>query len=286
MHLPLHSSVILDTHPEETRTNLEKFSLPRACYDARKTSVGQPPSMTTPIDPPANASPAEASSTQYRCRSTLNLYDSPELERLATQAAAGRCLRILSPLELSDVAAVEVQLCEDDYHGWISVLDMPQLAIAPTPYQPAILATADIQARIPAVIAFTQAAMNQPNEYLWGGTVGPNYDCSGLMQAAFAAAGVWIPRDAYQQERFTQPVAMQDLQPGDLVFFGPPPKATHVGLYLGHNRYIHSSGKDQGHNGIAIDILSTEGSAISRAYFAQLRQAGRVVASYQPTQTK
>lgn len=238
--------------------------------------------MTTPIDP---SQPA-ANTTQYQCRSLLNLYDSPELERLATQAATGRYLRILSPLELSDVAAVEVQLCEDDYSGWISVLDMPQLAIAPTPYQPAILATADIQARIPAVIAFTQAAMNQPHEYLWGGTVGPNYDCSGLMQAAFAATGIWIPRDAYQQESFTQPVARQDLQPGDLIFFGSPQKATHVGLYLGHNRYIHSSGKDQGHNGIAIDVLSSEGSAISQAYFAQLRQAGRVVASYQPTQTK
>jgi cell wall-associated NlpC family hydrolase len=63
--------------------------------------------------------------------------------------------------------------------------------------------------------------MATPNEYLWGGTVAPNYDCSGLMQAAFGSVGIQLPRDSYQQEAFTEPVAMDDLQRGDLLFFGP-----------------------------------------------------------------
>ncbi|HEY9859319.1 MAG TPA: C40 family peptidase, partial [Candidatus Obscuribacterales bacterium] len=118
--------------------------------------------------------------------------------------------------------------------------------------------------------------------YLWGGTVGPNYDCSGLMQAAFASVGIQLPRDAYQQEAFTQAIAVTDLQLGDLVFFGSPEKATHVGLYVGDHSYIHSSGKDQGRNGINIDRLSEQGDVVSQAYYRQLRGAGRVIASYQP----
>ncbi|HEY9910189.1 MAG TPA: C40 family peptidase, partial [Thermosynechococcaceae cyanobacterium] len=112
--------------------------------------------------------------------------------------------------------------------------------------------------------------------------VAPNYDCSGLMQAAFASVDIWIPRDAYQQEAFVQPIALSELIPGDLVFFGTPTKATHVGLYLGADQYIHSSGKDQGRNGIGIDRVSGQGDRVSQTYHAQLRGAGRVVACYQP----
>lgn len=221
-------------------------------------------------------------SSQYRCRAVLNLYDSPALDRLATQAAPGRYLHLENLVESESSTAWAVRLCEDDYPGWITAADQATLAMADTPYQPTQWTETDIRAKLPDAIAFAHAAMAQPNVYLWGGTVGPDYDCSGLMQAAFASVGIWLPRDAYQQEAFTQPLAVDELQPGDLVFFGPPQKATHVGLYLGHSRYIHSSGRDQGRNGIGIDHLSAQGDAVSRTYYAQLRGAGRVVAAYQP----
>ncbi|PZV15785.1 MAG: glycoside hydrolase [Leptolyngbya sp.] len=235
--------------------------------------------------------------TEYVCSQALDLFDSPTLERLATQAAIGRHLRTSTVLEQLEgdqntnelihlgKARIAVCLCEDDYPGWISITDLAYLEEATQPYQPISLAATEIQARIPDAIAFTHAAKNQPNYYLWGGTVAPNYDCSGLIQAAFASVGVWLPRDAYQQEAFTQSVPITQLQPGDLIFFGTPQKATHVGLYLGDNYYIHSSGKDQGHNGIEIDVLSDQGSSISQTYYAQLRGARRIVASYQPNRT-
>ncbi len=219
----------------------------------------------------------------YQTQAVLNLYDSPALERLATQAAPGRYLRVVSPRSPENPAsALEVYLCEDDYPGWIAPTELEQLAIAPQPYQPVAVDRATIQTRIPTAIAFTHAAMQQPNEYCWGGTVAPNYDCSGLMQAAFASVGIWLPRDAYQQEAFTQAIAVEAAEPGDLIFFGTPEKATHVGLYLGDRRYIHSSGKSQGHNGIAIDVLTAEGGGVSATYYAQLRGAGRILQSYCP----
>ena len=233
---------------------------------------------------------------EYQCQANINIYDSPKCDRLATQAAAGRHLRIVldSPVPLVsegrkenlEVAMPEarlayaLRLCEDDYPGWLAIQDAQLLEVAEKPYQAKVISEAEIRDKLPSAIAFTRHAMNQPNHYLWGGTVGPNYDCSGLMQAAFASLGIWLPRDAYQQEAFTQPIALASLQPGDLIFFGTAEKATHVGLYLGEGHYIHSSGKEQGRNGIGIDILSAAGDLVSQRYYRLLRGAGRVVKSY------
>ncbi|MEA5619912.1 C40 family peptidase [Cronbergia sp. UHCC 0137] len=216
---------------------------------------------------------------EYQCLADLNIYDSSECIRLATQAATGRHLRVTSN---DQDLAMGVYLLEDDYPGWVSVADWGLLQLVTVPYQASTLLEFEIKNLLPQVISFTHAAMQEPNYYLWGGTVPPNYDCSGLMQAAFASVGVWLPRDAYQQESFTQPIPISELQPGDLVFFGTPAKATHVGLSLGDRYYIHSSGKEKGRDGIAIDQLSEQGDIISQSYYQQLRGAGRVVKSYQP----
>ena len=239
-------------------------------------------------------------SGEYQCLADLNLYDSPECTRLATQAAVGRHLRITSndndvetrlmsqrvagvpPVVATGVASLQVCLCEDDYPGWVSPTDLSLLQSATLPYEATSFSQSQIKKLLAEVIVFTQKAMQQSNYYLWGGTVAPNYDCSGLMQAAFASVGIWIPRDAYQQEEFTQPITTAELEAGDLVFFGTPQKATHVGLYLADGYYIHSSGKDKGRNGISIDCLTEQGDAVSQSYYQQLRGAGRVVKSYEP----
>jgi cell wall-associated NlpC family hydrolase len=231
-----------------------------------------------------------ASSITYETTSPLNLYDSSEMKALATQARIGLRLQV-QPFLNQPLDAIQVVLCEDDYPGWIGLQDLDRIQPAATPYRPPNPSLPQIQAQIPNAIAFAQAAMTQPNIYLWGGTIGPNYDCSGLVQHAFSTQGIWLPRDAYQQESFVQPIANpsdrpEDLQavlePGDLIFFGTPVKATHVAIYLGNGTYIHSSGKDQGRNGIGIDALTEDGDPVSRNYYTQIRGAGRVVRSYQP----
>ena len=73
--------------------------------------------------------------------------------------------------------------------------------------------------------------------YLWGGTgpCDPGFDCSGLMQAAWAAAGVSIPRTTYEQYDALPHVPKADLEPGDLVFFED---LGHVGMYVGNGMMI------------------------------------------------
>ncbi len=115
-----------------------------------------------------------------------------------------------------------------------------------------------------------------------GGTIGPDLDCSGLVQTAFASTGIWLPRDAYQQERFCKPLTVQAndvnaLRSGDLIFFGTPERCTHVGIHLENGRYIHSSGIEHGRNGIGIDSLNPQDlHPVASHYRAELRGAGRV----------
>jgi cell wall-associated NlpC family hydrolase len=72
------------------------------------------------------------------------------------------------------------------------------------------------------------------------GTEG-GFDCSGLTHAAYAAAGVAIPRTADTQWRAGPVVgAGQPLAPGDLLFYGTAGRATHVALYLGGGRVVHA----------------------------------------------
>jgi len=73
------------------------------------------------------------------------------------------------------------------------------------------------------------------------------FDCSGLVNFSYQAAGVNLPRDSRSMYSFTTRVASSDLRPGDLVFFRQRSSdISHVGLYVGSGQFVHapSSGKD------------------------------------------
>ena len=89
--------------------------------------------------------------------------------------------------------------------------------------------------------------------YLWGGTSPKMLDCSGFTKTAYFFNGLILQRDASQQTLYGEEVdtsgGYENLQPGDLLFFGrkasgeQPERVTHVGLYIGNSRFIHASGK-------------------------------------------
>jgi cell wall-associated NlpC family hydrolase len=91
-------------------------------------------------------------------------------------------------------------------------------------------------------IAFAETKLGLP--YQWGGT-GPLYDCSGLTQAAYAAAGVPLPRTSRAQYWAGPRVPLAQLQPGDLVFYAhdvtDPATIHHLGLYVGDGRMIEAA---------------------------------------------
>jgi cell wall-associated NlpC family hydrolase len=225
--------------------------------------------------------------TNWQLTGSVDLYSQARGEGLASQAWTGRHLQILtSPAATGTGMRLRVRLLDDGYPGWLEPDALLGRAVACSPPQPQLLQRCSIVQRMEQVLSFTEAAQRVANTYLWGGSLGPNYDCSGLMQRAYASAGIWIPRDAYLQERFCQPVAVQPgqvqlLEPGDLIFFGTPQRCSHVGLHLGGGRYLHSSGVAHGRNGIGFDDLAPQNpDPVARHYRLELRGAGRVMHSH------
>lgn len=90
--------------------------------------------------------------------------------------------------------------------------------------------------------------------YVFGGTSPYGFDCSGYVQYVFANAGISIPRTADVQYDFGTPISTTDLVSGDLVFFSTYTYgASHVGIYLGDNNFIHASSS----RGVTIDSLGS-----------------------------
>jgi cell wall-associated NlpC family hydrolase len=75
--------------------------------------------------------------------------------------------------------------------------------------------------------------------YQWGGTGTPSYDCSGLTQAAWKAAGVELGRTTYDQvtDGIAVPAVLADLQPGDLIFYD---NNQHMAIYVGNAIVVHA----------------------------------------------
>ena len=102
----------------------------------------------------------------------------------------------------------------------------------------------------PARTAADQAAITAAGQvgvpYRYGGTTREGFDCSGLVYFAYSKAGVRLPRTTGALWRSLEPVALRDLQVGDVLFFDIEGKVSHVGLYLGERRFVHapSSGRE------------------------------------------
>ncbi|EHN76253.1 hypothetical protein ADL35_03410 [Streptomyces sp. NRRL WC-3753] len=90
--------------------------------------------------------------------------------------------------------------------------------------------------RAAAAVAYAYQKLGSP--YVWGATGPTAFDCSGLTQAAYRAAGVSLPRTTYAQIDAGQRIPRSELLPGDLVFFYSG--ISHVGIYVGNGQMIHA----------------------------------------------
>ncbi len=236
------------------------------------------------------------SGSLWKLRINIDGFKSENSDELATQASIGRSFQLISCLKSNFknkeiIDRVKVRLLEDDYICWFRFSELTHNASKIESWESKFFTEEKIISKIPRILSWTKAAKKMSDAYLWGGTIGPNFDCSGLVQSAFASSGIWIPRDAYQQEKFCKNVASniealgEELKPGDLLFFGSSEKCTHVGLHIENGFYIHSSGVTDGHNGIEIDgLFPSNLGEIASFYRSQFRSAGRVISCYRSEQ--
>ena len=99
------------------------------------------------------------------------------------------------------------------------------------------------------VVAIAMRYLGVP--YVWGGASPAGFDCSGFVMYVYAQVGVSLPHYTGAQWNMGVPVARDDLEPGDLVFFDG---LGHVGIYIGGNEFIHAP-----HTGTVVQISSLSG---------------------------
>ena len=104
---------------------------------------------------------------------------------------------------------------------------------------PPVAATGPIVANSAAAQIAVDTAMAQRGKpYVWAADGPDSFDCSGLVQYAYAAAGISLPHSSRMQAGMGQPVSRDQLQPGDLVAFYSP--ISHIGISIGIVKMVHA----------------------------------------------
>lgn len=99
--------------------------------------------------------------------------------------------------------------------------------------------------RANAIVALAKQEVGKP--YVWAGTSESGFDCSGLVQYVYNhAAGINLPRTTYDQVKVGKTVSMDQLQAGDLIYWGDTSAPYHVAIYIGNNQYVNAATPEQG----------------------------------------
>jgi cell wall-associated NlpC family hydrolase len=194
-----------------------------------------------------------------------------QARKQASALAAERSESSRLETELRSISLASASAVESDHVSLASQAGKELLAASALEFKskaplPAPLSTT------PVALAWAFSELGKP--YVWGAT-GPNtFDCSGLTQFVWHAAGVSIPRVAADQDAWTIPVPLSSLLPGDLVFYGKT-DIHHVGIYIGDGLMINAP-----HTGDVVQVSSIWWSDL--AGFGRVHAPGTPVPPHQP----
>jgi cell wall-associated NlpC family hydrolase len=177
--------------------------------------------------------------------------------------------------EAADAAAEEAQATLDeitakqadleqqiaDYRRQYDALTREQQNLANQAHAGAAVAVPAVAAAAgPAAQAAVNTALAKVGDpYVWGAGGPDAFDCSGLTQYAYAAAGISLPHSSRMQSQMGIPVSRDQLQPGDLVFFYSP--VSHVGMYIGNGQMVHAATSGQPVQVVSLDSMGSYNSA-------------------------
>jgi cell wall-associated NlpC family hydrolase len=113
-----------------------------------------------------------------------------------------------------------------------------------------------------AQIAVDTAMAQRGKPYLWAAGGPGSFDCSGLVQYAYAAAGIGLPHSSRMQAGMGRSVSRDQLQPGDLVAFYSP--ISHIGIYIGNGQMVHAPSSGDVVKVSSIDRMGGSPTAMTR----------------------
>ena len=133
----------------------------------------------------------------WKLRINIDGFKSENGDELVTQASIGRSFQMIDCFKSNyknkeTIDKVKVRLLEDDYICWFRFSELIDQASKIESWESEFCTEDKIISKIPDILSWAKAAKKIQNEYLWGGTIGPNFDCSGLVQSAFASSGIWL----------------------------------------------------------------------------------------------
>lgn len=182
----------------------------------------------------------------------------------------------VSDLVGGDIVRLEKET-GDYYH--IAFPDGRESFIPKTAAQPYEKWLASLQISEESLVHTAKKLMGIP--YLWGGTSLKGVDCSGFTKTVYFLNGLVLPRDASQQVHTGDAIdtsnGYDQLQPGDLLFFGKPATDTtservvHVGMWIGKGEFIHSSGK------VEINSFDPKAANFDEPNFKRFLRAKRIL---------
>lgn len=172
----------------------------------------------------------------------LRVREEPNLEAdIVTQVAHGEVLEVSQVLE---EGWVEIYVDDSLYYvseEFIEIKEVLPTAITMTELLYGI-GVSDVR-----VDLCQYAKQFIGNPYVWGGTsLTKGADCSGFVLSIFKKYGVTLPHNAAAQSKYGTYVSMDNIKPGDLVFYGSKKHINHVAIYIGNGQVCHASSKKTG----------------------------------------
>jgi hypothetical protein len=188
----------------------------------------------------------------------LSTRDDTVLRRLASAITIAGRTRTVATRRLAAVRRLRGRLAGKRTHiekllsGWQNRLTADALRRARTGHK---FPPSALRGSAPGVRAARAALRMQGRPYVWGAAGPASFDCSGLVQWAYRAAGIRLPKYTLDQFHAGTPVPRGQLRPGDLVFFYPP-SMHHVGIYIGDGMMVHAP-----HTGDVVRVSPIAGRA-------------------------
>src|SRR5207237_9068823 len=144
--------------------------------------------------------------------------------------------------------------------GWSGATRGTAMTCGSAPHLPPPAPPTNISGNAVDIVQTALESLGTP--YIWGGTADNGFDCSGLVQYAYGQHGIRLPRMSRDQAHAGAEVAtvVDALRPGDILLFSARPGSgvTHVGLYVGEGKFIHSS--TRGVKLSRLDVRDPEGA--------------------------
>ena len=236
---------------------------------ARSAYTGDANDSLTRIDVLLTSSSADEFVHQLGTLDAIAGHTNEQVAQVAQAAAAAKkaqadadAAQAAAQKTYDDIAAQQKDLQAKiaDYQSQYNALTAPQ-------QQQVLASHGDTQAVPSGVVAPSGAAQKAVDTalaqvgdpYVWGAGGPDAFDCSGLTQYAYSAAGVSLPHSSSSQSQMGTPVSRDQLQPGDLVFFYSP--VSHVGMYIGNGQMVHASTSGQPVKVASLDSMGSYNSA-------------------------